>query len=192
MPRKLFKRYLPAHHTIRNHHHLRHFGERLHDPNLWHLNRFSVSGAFAVGLFIAFVPMPFQMILAAAAAIALRVNLPISVALVWVSNPVTLPLLIYAAYRVGAWVLGIHAGEIDFQMSVEWLEESLHDKWQPFLLGCFLLGSIASVAGYFIVRGFWRVDVIQEWARRQRRRAARLRDAAGRLIHTDVTDKHSE
>ena len=78
MAKKLIRRYLPDAHKIRDHKHLRLFGTLLHDPNLWHLNRRSVAGAFAVGLFMAFVPMPFQMIPAAALAILLRVNLPIS------------------------------------------------------------------------------------------------------------------
>ena len=74
MAKKLIRRYLPDPHKIRDHKHLRLFGTLLHDPNLWHLNRRSVSGAFAVGLFMAFVPMPFQMIPAAALAILLSTS----------------------------------------------------------------------------------------------------------------------
>ena len=108
MPKKLIKKYMPDHETIRNHPHLNKiFGTLLHDPNLLHLNRRSVSMAFAVGLFMAFVPVPFQMVLAAAAAIIIRCNLPISVGLVWVSNPFTMPPLFYFCYLVGTWILGI-------------------------------------------------------------------------------------
>ena len=82
MPRHLIKRYSPDHEKIRNHKHVKVFGKLLHDPNLWHLNRRSVSGAFGVGLFWAMIPMPFQMIAAAATAIGLRTNLPLSVVLV--------------------------------------------------------------------------------------------------------------
>jgi len=55
----------------------------------------------AVGLFCAFVPLPIQMLLAAAAAIIFRVNLPISVGLVWITNPVTIPPMFYFCYKVG-------------------------------------------------------------------------------------------
>ncbi|MGB1541119.1 MAG: DUF2062 domain-containing protein, partial [Cycloclasticus sp.] len=74
------------------------FGPLIHNQNVWHLNRRSFAGAISVGLFIAFIPLPAQMLIAAAAAIALHVNLPVAVATVWVSNPITMPPLFYAAY----------------------------------------------------------------------------------------------
>ncbi|MFW6343056.1 MAG: DUF2062 domain-containing protein, partial [Halothiobacillaceae bacterium] len=80
---------------------MRVFGSRLQDGNLWHLNRRSVSGGVAVGLFSAFVPIPFQMVLAAGLAILLRVNLPLSVVLVWITNPITIVPLLWVANRIG-------------------------------------------------------------------------------------------
>jgi len=76
MAKKFIKRYLPDPKKIRNNKNLKIFGKLINDPNLWHLNRYSVSAAFSVGLFIAFVPVPFQMALAAAIAILVRSNLP--------------------------------------------------------------------------------------------------------------------
>ena len=70
MAKHLIKRLIPDHEIVRGHKHLQIFGRLLHDPNLWHLNRRSAAGAFAVGLFMAFAPVPFQMLLAAGAAIA--------------------------------------------------------------------------------------------------------------------------
>jgi hypothetical protein len=91
MPRRLLRRYLPDHRRIREHRHLQFFGDRLHDPNLWHLNRRSVAGAMGVGVFVALLPTLGQMAVAAAAAIWLRVNLPLAVAMVWITNPLTMP-----------------------------------------------------------------------------------------------------
>lgn len=167
MPKKLIKRYLPDSQDLKNHKHLKIFGHLLHNTNLWHLNRRSVSGAFAVGLFCAFIPVPFQMLIAAAGAIAFRVNLPISVALVWITNPITIPPMFYFSYLVGAWALGEPVTLTSFELSGDWLANSLAAVWEPFLLGCAICGVIASLLGYFAMRLFWRYHVIHQWKRRQ-------------------------
>lgn len=180
MPRKLIKRYLPDHHKIREHKHLKKcFGTLLHDPNLWHLNRHSVSGAFFVGLLCAWVPVPFQMVIAAAIAIAARVNLPISVCLVWITNPVTMPAMFYFAYRVGIWILGTPAREFNFELSFEWLMVELGQIWQPFLLGCLVLGLASSLAAYLLTRLFWRFHIFQYIKKRRLRRKARKQSLGG-------------
>lgn len=171
MPKKLIKKYMPDHDTIRNQPHLNKiFGTLLHDPNLLHLNRRSVSAAFAVGLFMAFVPVPFQMVLAAAAAILVRCNLPISVGLVWVSNPITIPPLFYFCYLVGTWILGIEkAKKFAFELSWDWLMSELGAIWEPFLLGCTVVGMISAVLGYFTIRLLWRLHLIAHLKRRKLR-----------------------
>ena len=170
MPKKLLKRFLPDHRTIREHRHLQCFGSYLHDPNLWHLSRRSVPGAFSVGLFMAFVPVPFQMILAAAAAIFIRVNLPISVALVWITNPFTMGPLFYLAYQFGALILRQSPHPVYFELSFHWLGTQLSQIWQPFLLGCFLLGAAGALLGNLLIRGFWRLQVRKNWRLRHEKR----------------------
>ena len=101
MPKRLIKKYMPDPEKLKQQKSLQFLGDRLHEPNLWHLNRRSVSLAFAVGLFAAWIPTPGQMAIAAAAAFYFRANLPISVALVWVTNPLTMPPMFYFAYIVG-------------------------------------------------------------------------------------------
>ena len=98
------QRITPNRAQVRQHKQLRVFGRRLQDPALWHLNRRSVAGAFAVGMFVMYLPPLGQLLIAAAGAIAFRVNLPISVALVWITNPVTIPPMYYFAYLVGSWM----------------------------------------------------------------------------------------
>ena len=175
MSRHLFKRISPDHEKIRNHKHLKIFGSLLHDANLWHLNRRSVSGAFGVGLFMAFVPFPTQMLFSAATAIALRVNLPISVALVWLTNPVTIPPMFYFAYWVGTLILGAPVQEFELELTWECLVDSLEGIWAPLLLGSFICAFVSGAAGYFGVQALWRLHLIKRIkARRERAKARKL------------------
>ncbi len=168
MPRKLLRRYIPDHHTVRNHKHLRIFGNALQHPNLWHLNRHSVSGAFAVGLFMAWMPMPLQMFPAAAAAILFQVNLPIAIALVWLTNPITMPPLFWSAYLLGAQILDEPVSEaMQFEVSWAWLQHELGLIWEPFLLGCLILGAASGLLGYIGVRLYWKWHVAHSWKLRR-------------------------
>ncbi|RUO81504.1 DUF2062 domain-containing protein [Idiomarina tyrosinivorans] len=166
MARKFIKRFMPDHEKIRHHKGLKIFGTLLHDANLWHLNRRSASGAFAVGLFYAFVPVPFQMLLAAATAIPLRVNLPLAVGLVWVSNPITMPPLFYLCYLVGSAVLQQPPSHFQFELSWAWLGESISTIGPAFLLGCAIFGTVSSLVGYFGIRWLWRYSVVRAWRKR--------------------------
>ena len=142
MPRRFIKRLLPHHTEIKEHKYLKHLGEHLHDPNLWHLNRHSVSKAVAVGLFLMYMPIPFQMLLAALVAIWLRVNLPISVVLVWISNPITMPPMFYAAYQLGIALMGSPKQDFSFELSWEWVVQSMSTIGPAFLLGCGVLSLV--------------------------------------------------
>ena len=161
---------MPDHKAIKEHKQLQCFGSLLHDPNLWHLNRRSVSGAFAVGMFCAFIPIPLQMLIAAAIAIAVRVNLPISVGVVWITNPVTFPPMFYAAYRVGVYILGWEVIDIDFTLSWDSLADQIALIWEPLLLGCLIVGSSAAVISFFTVRLLWRLHIMQHLEKRKLRR----------------------
>jgi len=142
---------------------MRLFGDLLHDPYLWHIDRNTVSKAVALGLFVAFIPMPFQMLLAAALAIMLRVNLPVAVAMVWISNPLTMPPLFYAAYKLGSFIMGTGAQSFHMELSLDWLLHGLGAIWQPFLLGCLVMGIVCAIVGYCVTHILWRLDISDRW-----------------------------
>lgn len=173
MPRKLFKRFTPDRDKLRNHRHLQVFGRLLHDPNLWHLNRRSVAGAFFWGLFWAMIPIPLQMLTAAASAIVFRVNLAIAVALVWLTNPLTMPAVFYFNYLIGTWLLGQPVEVERFHASVEWIESVIDQIWEPLLIGSLCTGLVLGGLGYVGMRGFWRWHVIRHLRRRQANRSLR-------------------
>jgi hypothetical protein len=165
MPKKFIKKYLPNPETIKKHKSLQFLGDKLHDPNLWHLNRHSVSMAFAVGLFCAWIPTPTQMAIAAVGAVYFRSNLPLSVALVWITNPITMPPLFYFAYIVGLWVLNVPgaAFSLDAVLSGEIL--------LPFLTGCLVLGVTCAIIGQYGILYLWNYYIQRKWAERRVKRA---------------------
>lgn len=167
MSKNYFKRNRHKHEAIRNNRYLRIFGKLLHSPNLWHMNRRSIAGAVANGLFMAFIPVPFQMILAAGGAIVLNVNLPLSVALVWITNPITMGPMFYGAFRLGSWLMGEKPrGPFKMELSYDWMMTGLTHIWEPLLLGSVVCGTIAALLGYIIIRIYWRAHVIAEWRKR--------------------------
>jgi len=169
MPKHLIKKITPDHDMIRNHKHLQVFGDMLHDPNLWHMNRRSVSGAFAVGLFWALIPVPLQMLAAAAFAIPFRVNLPLSVALVWFTNPLTMPPVFYSNYLLGSWLLNTPEAKTKFEVSMEWFTENMDLIWQPLYFGSLIAGMTLAIIGYISVRLLWRIHLISRIQERKRR-----------------------
>lgn len=56
---------------------------------LWHPCRETVAAGLGTGLFVAMLPIPGQMILAAFGAMRLRANVAIAIAACWVTNPAT-------------------------------------------------------------------------------------------------------
>ncbi len=174
MPRRLIRRLLPRPQAIREQRALRAVSARLHDANLWHLNRHSVSVAAFVGVFTALLPIPMQMLVAASGALWLRCNITIAVVLVWITNPLTMPPIFYLTYRIGAWLLGVPAHVPAFEFSVDWIRTSLGEIWLPLLLGSLVSAIVCATLAWAMVRVLWRIGVQLKWhARLQARRTPR-------------------
>ncbi|MFO8154125.1 DUF2062 domain-containing protein [Thioalkalivibrio sp.] len=185
MSKNLVKKWFPAYESVRGHRALEILGPRLRAPDLWHLNRRSVAGAFAVGLFVAFLPIPMQMLLAAVIAIWVRVNLPVSVLLVWVSNPLTIPPILYTAYTIGRWILGEPRRSLRVELTLEWVTGELLTIWMPLMIGSLVLAVVASASGYVTIRVLWWLSVIQ----RVKLRRARLRRRLLKSQHNPYRSK---
>lgn len=168
MPRRLLKR-VPSHpekfkspwlHKL--------FGNSLLAHDLWHINKRSVAMAFFVGLFCGFLPIPVQMPLAAAMAIKARSHLPLSVTLVWVSNPITMPAIFYGNYVLGAVLLNLEVLAPSNGLTFEIIKEQLPILWLPLLVGSLTAALLAGSIGYITIRAAWRFSVIRRWKNRRR------------------------
>jgi len=160
MARKLISKYLPHPHLITENRLIKLLGPRLHDPSLWHINRKSFSGAIAVGVFCSFMPIPLQMLLAAIIAIVFRFNILVAVPTVWISNPLTFAPIFYFCYRIGAAILDTPTENFSFELSLDWLTTGLLDIWQPFLLGCLVVGTVSAIFSYMLMQFLWRYHLL--------------------------------
>jgi uncharacterized protein (DUF2062 family) len=168
--RDRLRRLIPSRNKLREFSALRPVAHLLNRPELWHLNRRGVSGAAFVGLFSAFIPVPSQMLLAAIIAIYVRVNLPISVALVWITNPITIPPIIYGSYRVGAWVLGTDVADLQVELSLDWVLANFVAIGKPLFVGSVICGLVAGSIGFTASHFIWRNRVMRQWRKRRRLR----------------------
>ena len=87
--------------------------------------------------------------------------------MVWITNPLTIPFFFYFTYRLGSWLGGYPARQVEFEPSLGWMLTELGDLWQPLLLGCLTTGLVAAALGYALVKLVWRWWVWRTWSRRR-------------------------
>jgi len=183
MPKQFLRRHLPSPEKIASMKGLGRLRPYLSDPNLWHLNRRSVSGAMYWGLFCAFLPIPMQIIPVTIGAILFRVNLPLSIVLIWITNPLTILPILYSAYWVGASVLDVpmldmHSIGALFGDLIRWVLQQGGNPFAnnasamlvwPLLLGMMIEAVVASLVGGTLTRVVWRWYVVRDWRKRKQR-----------------------
>lgn len=179
--RRQLRQLLPDHQAIRSNRWLAPFENTLLHPRLWHLNRHSVAGAVAAGLFCGLIPGPLQMLGAALCAVIFRVNLPVAMLTTLYTNPFTIVPLYVVAFAIGQWALPGNPqrfvappqpGDAGLLAWTEALIDWMIGLGAPLALGLVLLASGLALGGYFAVRLAWRVYLIRAWQRRGRRRAS--------------------
>jgi uncharacterized protein (DUF2062 family) len=180
VPRKFFRKFLPDPEHVRSHRLARMFGSWLQHPNLWHLNRRSVAGAVAIGLFSGLVPGPLQMVTALLLAVPLRRNLPVALLVTFYTNPFTIVPLYLLAYGYGRLLLprAAERGPVepfawdwaDFAGSLEALGDWMMGLGKPLAIGLPALGLTLALLGYVAVDLGWRAYVMLSWRARKRRR----------------------
>ncbi|MSQ54410.1 MAG: DUF2062 domain-containing protein [Betaproteobacteria bacterium] len=179
MPRKFFQDKLPTAESIRANRWLGWLGPFLDKPGLWRLNRRSVAGAVAIGMFSGLVPGPLQMITAALLAVPLKRNLPVALAVTLYTNPFTIVPLYVLAYGYGRLIVGGDGDTIPEPYEIDWTR--LYDSmlglgaWmlslgKPLAIGLVALALTLAALGYLVVDVGWRIRVILAWRARRSRR----------------------
>jgi uncharacterized protein len=170
--KRWLKSVTPDRNTLENHWCLKHFTKVMLDRRCWTFNRTSVSRSFALGLFIAFIPptpLPVHLVACALLGVSLRLNLPVLIATVFVSNPFTWLPQVAGSLWVGAKLLGLDLMPFLHAISHRTVWADMSVLWPPLLLGALVLGLIAAGCGYVLAQGVWRAHVIYQLRRRRAR-----------------------
>jgi uncharacterized protein (DUF2062 family) len=171
------KRHIPSRETIHRYRLLRPFAPHLGNPALWRMTRRSVPRAVALGLFVGVIIPFLHTVIAAILAIPLRANVAISAAFTLLINPLTIPPLYYAAYRIGSWELHHDSSLVNPAAAERFSSELsrflfwIHQASGPIAVGVLTIAVVAGLIGYFAANVVW-----TWWLRskfRQRRHARR-------------------
>lgn len=132
-------------------------GDRLLEKALWSPTRESLARAWLIGFPITVMPfLPFQTLFAAVAALFIRGNLMLCIALQFLSSPVTAPVHLPACYFVGELVRGHRPGAV-WQHLRDTPRDLLRGEAVISLyLGAFVIGILGGAAGYAVLQKTWR------------------------------------
>ena len=166
MARLFLRRWLPDPAALRTHRSLRWMGPLLDRPWLWHVNRSSISRGLAIGMFFGVLVPLGQGLVAGVVAIGLRANLPAAVFATFVSNPLTTPAILLAAYHAGSAVLGERTALPALAENTGWIEK-ISAMGEPLLVGLALLAVTGAALAYFGVQLAWRIGVLWRMAARR-------------------------
>ncbi len=118
------------------------------------INRRSVTRGIFIGLFWGFIPMPLQMLAVLATAPFVRFNVPIAISMVWLSNPLTMPLMYYMEYKTGAWLLG-STPLPDIELTLTWFQNHWDDILVPLYVGTIPYSTLVSALIAGAVNYLW-------------------------------------
>ncbi len=130
------------------------------------INRRSVSRGLFVGIFIAFIPMPFQMLAVLAVLPFFKFNVPIGLSMVWLSNPATMPFMYYMEYLTGNMLL-MSKETIAVELTMEWFQGHLDEIVVPLYVGALFYSVTVSSIIYYLATHLWIKSVHKERADKQ-------------------------
>lgn len=135
--------------------------------DLLSVNRRMVSRAILVGMFIAMIPMPMQMLAVVLVAPFFRFNVPIGVSLVWITNPFTMPFIYYVEYMTGNLLL-MREGVNDIELTMDWFAANIDNIFIPLYVGTLFYSVLLSVGGYYLINWLWIISVHKDNKKRKK------------------------
>lgn len=173
------RRHIPTRESIHRYRLLRPFAKPLSNPSLWRMTHRSVPRGVALGLGIGVIIPFMHTIIAAVLAIPSRANVAVAAAVTLVVNPLTIPPMYYAAYRIGSWELHHDSNLVDPAAARRFSGELsrflfwIHHASGPIALGILTISAAAALSGYLVSSLAWRWWVGSKWRQRRHARLSR-------------------
>jgi len=127
------------------------------------INRKAITRGVGLGLFIALIPMPFQMFAVLALTPFIRFNVPIGIAMVWLTNPITMPPLYYVEYQTGLYFLN-QPPLPNIELTLDWFQNNIDAIVVPLYLGTFFYSVSVSLIAFLLINILW-IRSIHEYKR---------------------------
>lgn len=99
----------------------------------------------------------------------LRVHVPVSVVMVWFTNPLTYAPLFYAAWQSGSMILGKPVLSRPMDFSIQSLLAGVGEAWPTVAVGMLFCASVSAVFGFLATLLAWRIHAIRRWRQRRDR-----------------------
>lgn len=166
-------RHIPTRETVHEHRLLRPFAPHLTNASLWRMTRRSVPRGVAVGLFVAVIIPFMHTVLAALLAIPARANVAVAALCTLVVNPLTIPFMYFAAYRIGSWELRHDAPIVNpaaaerFSGEVSRLLFWIHHASGAIAVGILTMAAVLALLGYVAASLVWAGWSRSRWRHRR-------------------------
>ena len=146
------------------------FLEKYNLPRAYfNINRKMITKGVFIGLFWGFIPMPMQMLAVVATTPMIRFNVPIAIAMVWLSNPFTMPPMYYMEYLTGNLILG-REGIDNIELTLEWFSNNMGDIFVPLYVGTAFYSIVVSAVIYLLLNWLWIRSVQEEKYNKRKRK----------------------
>jgi uncharacterized protein (DUF2062 family) len=175
MPRRYFRRISRAYRQNEDAWYIRPFRNLPGMHTAFAVTRHAVAGGVWFGLLIAFLPFPGHTVAVIVGSLALRLNLPVTLAAACVSNPLTIVPMFSLNYVVGAWLMGTPPISLNTDQDVWEMLNEVGQIWQPLWLGSVFLGLLASTASFAVISIAWRLSARSRLRRRTASRDGTLK-----------------
>jgi len=124
-------------------------------------HRRAITRGLSIGAFWALIPMPMQMAGVMAVTPFVKFNVPLAIAVVWLSNPITYPIMFYVEYITGNFLLQQNGVE-HIEMTMQWFKDNWDIIASALYTGAFFYAIVVNAFMYAFTNYLWIRSVKKE------------------------------